>query len=137
MIHTINDFNFYGNNSINTDEVIKALEMSKVLHLNNFSFELTAAEAKTFLTPTILDQNAKNISYNPNTQALKGTKVQNSDEEKLLQHILSQLHPGAIILLHDTCKITAEILPRLIAGIRERGYRFDRIDKLLKISAYA
>jgi hypothetical protein len=85
MIHTINDFNFYGNNSINTDEVIKALEMSKVLHLNNFSFELTAAEAKTFLTPTILDQNAKNISYNPNTQALKGTKVQNSDEEKLLQ----------------------------------------------------
>ncbi|SHM11527.1 Peptidoglycan/xylan/chitin deacetylase, PgdA/CDA1 family [Chitinophaga jiangningensis] len=59
------------------------------------------------------------------------------DEAVLLQKILDALHPGAVILLHDTCSITAAILPRLIKGIREKGYRLERIDKLLKIPAYA
>lgn len=59
------------------------------------------------------------------------------DEQKLLEHILSKLKPGAVILLHDTCRITADILPALIEGIRQRGYELERVDKLLKIPAYA
>ncbi|MFY0253889.1 polysaccharide deacetylase family protein [Chitinophaga sp. 30R24] len=58
------------------------------------------------------------------------------DEKQLLHRITSQLKPGAIILLHDTCKITANILPQLIGTIREKGYRIERIDKMLNVRAY-
>lgn len=58
------------------------------------------------------------------------------DEKALLQRILQQLKPGAVILLHDTCRITADILPQLIRGIREQGYRLERIDKMLNVRAY-
>ncbi|CAL1520055.1 polysaccharide deacetylase family protein [Chitinophaga sp. MM2321] len=58
------------------------------------------------------------------------------DENKLLHKIMDELHPGAVILLHDTCKITADILPQLITGIRAKGYRLERIDKMLNVPAY-
>lgn len=58
------------------------------------------------------------------------------DEAQLLNRILQQLKPGAVILLHDTCMITAGILPSLISAIRREGYRLERIDKMLNVRAY-
>lgn len=58
------------------------------------------------------------------------------NEAELINRVLSQLQPGAVILLHDTCKITAGILPELISRIKEQGYRFERIDKMLNLPAY-
>ena len=46
-------------------------------------------------------------------------------EAGLLKRISRQLKPGAIILLHDRCAITAKTLPELIKTIREKGYSFD------------
>ncbi len=59
------------------------------------------------------------------------------DKEKLLSHITGQLKPGAIILLHDSRQITAEILPELIKRIHDKGYKIVRADKMLNIQAYA
>jgi hypothetical protein len=47
--------------------------------------------------------------------------------DRLLQKILSQLRPGAIILLHDRCAITAGILPLLIREIYQRGYELEAL----------
>ncbi|GEP93147.1 Peptidoglycan/xylan/chitin deacetylase, PgdA/CDA1 family [Chitinophaga terrae (ex Kim and Jung 2007)] len=58
------------------------------------------------------------------------------DEAQLVNRVVSQLQPGAVILLHDTCEITAAVLPTLISRIREQGYRFERIDKMLNLPAY-
>lgn len=44
--------------------------------------------------------------------------------QKLLQKITQKLKPGAIILLHDHCLITTEILPALIAFGKEKGFKF-------------
>ena len=59
------------------------------------------------------------------------------DEKKLLNKLIRLLRPGAVILLHDTQKITLTILPRFIQAARNEGYEFVRLDKLLNLEVYA
>ena len=59
------------------------------------------------------------------------------DKQKLLSHIMKQVRPGGIILLHDSMEITAAILPELIEQIKSSGYSITRLDKMLNIDAYA
>lgn len=42
---------------------------------------------------------------------------------KVVEYVVKQLRPGAIILLHDN-PVTAEALPRLIDAVRAKGYEF-------------
>jgi peptidoglycan/xylan/chitin deacetylase (PgdA/CDA1 family) len=51
-------------------------------------------------------------------------------EAEIRRRILADLAPGHIILLHDTRRQTAAVLPALIEEIRGRGYRFVRLDEL-------
>lgn len=60
-----------------------------------------------------------------------------SNEKKLLNKLVRLLRPGAIILLHDTKKITLSVLPRFIQAARNEGYEFVRLDKLLNVKWYA
>lgn len=46
------------------------------------------------------------------------------DIEKINARILSQLKPGAIILLHDRLDFMPELLEKLIPAIKEKGYEF-------------
>ena len=46
------------------------------------------------------------------------------DPNQVVADVLDQLHPGAVILAHDTMKHTAEAVPLIIAALRERGYDF-------------
>jgi peptidoglycan-N-acetylglucosamine deacetylase len=59
------------------------------------------------------------------------------DEEKLLKRIKSAIEPGAVFLFHDTCESTLRVLPAFLDELYRRGYEVERIDKLLKIPAYA
>ncbi len=47
------------------------------------------------------------------------------DTQKIKQRILSQLKPGAIILLHDRLDFMPELLETLIPAIKEKGYKFE------------
>jgi len=58
------------------------------------------------------------------------------DPEKLLARILKQTNSGDVILLHDSMKITADILTDLIAAIRSKGFSFARVDKLFDLQPY-
>lgn len=53
-----------------------------------------------------------------------GTKNGYKDPKIVIQDTLKQLHPGAVVLMHDTLKHTAEALPELIKAIRAEGYEF-------------
>ncbi|NLR82003.1 polysaccharide deacetylase family protein [Chitinophaga eiseniae] len=75
-------------------------------------------------------------NYLPVGWSVRSLDTVAKDGEALLHRILTQLKPGAVILLHDTCKITAAILPQLIRDIRQQGYRLERIDKMLNVRAY-
>ena len=51
--------------------------------------------------------------------------------EDALNLLNKRIHPGAIVLLHSTSKTNARVLGELIDGWREKGYKFESIDKLL------
>lgn len=51
------------------------------------------------------------------------------DIEKIKQRVLSQLKPGAIILLHDRLDFMPELLETLIPAIKEKGYNLTEINK--------
>lgn len=51
------------------------------------------------------------------------------DIEKIKQRVLSQLKPGAIILLHDHLDFMPELLETLIPAIKEKGYCFSDMSK--------
>lgn len=59
------------------------------------------------------------------------------DENILLEQLLKQVRPGAIVLFHDTMAITDRILPRFIVGVREKGMEIVPIDQLINENAYA
>jgi peptidoglycan-N-acetylglucosamine deacetylase len=59
-----------------------------------------------------------------------------TDEDKLLKKITRSLHPGAIILFHDTSKATLGILPAFIKQAAADGYEIVRLDKMLKLNPY-
>ncbi|WP_243767571.1 delta-lactam-biosynthetic de-N-acetylase [Paenibacillus agricola] len=44
--------------------------------------------------------------------------------------VMSQLHPGAVILLHSVSKDNAEALGKIIDDARDQGYEFKNLDKL-------
>jgi len=46
------------------------------------------------------------------------------DPKVIVADVLKQLHPGAIVLMHDTKRHTADALPELIRRIRAEGYGF-------------
>lgn len=56
--------------------------------------------------------------------------------ESVCQRVLSKLHAGGIILLHDRCKDADVLLEKLIPAILEKGYRFVSLSELLHIDVY-
>lgn len=59
-----------------------------------------------------------------------------SDKRELLNRITKALKPGDILLLHDRCEVTVEILPELLEYIRKSGMTIEPLDKMLGEPAY-
>lgn len=57
----------------------------------------------------------------------------NPGVDAIVNRVLSKAHPGDIILMHasDSCKQTVEALPRIIAGLRAKGYEFVTVSELI------
>ncbi len=61
-------------------------------------------------------------NYTPVGWNIRSLDTVAKDKKQLLARIESRLKPGAIILLHDSIKLTSEALPEAIAMIRKNGY---------------
>lgn len=59
-----------------------------------------------------------------------------SVDEWLNGHVISRLHPGAVVLLHDRMMGIDGLLRNLAMGVREAGYQFGGIEEVLGIKAY-
>ncbi|MFC5404791.1 delta-lactam-biosynthetic de-N-acetylase [Cohnella soli] len=56
---------------------------------------------------------------------------QQKGQEHAYRMVVSQLHPGAVILLHSVSKDNAEALGRIIEDARKQGYVFQSLDRLV------
>lgn len=59
------------------------------------------------------------------------TDAQPSKEEAF-DKLLGRIHPGAIVLLHNTSKTNGEILDELLNKWESMGYQFSSLKDLLK-----
>lgn len=51
--------------------------------------------------------------------------------EEAFKKLLGRIHPGAIVLLHNTSKTNAEILDELLTKWKEMGYEFHSLEELI------
>ena len=55
---------------------------------------------------------------------------QQPSESEALEKLNSRIHPGAVVLLHNTSSTNAAILDRLLTGWEQQGYCFGTLDEL-------
>ena len=53
--------------------------------------------------------------------------------DSIISVSLSELHDGAVILMHDIYPTTVEAVPKLIDAVREKGYEFATLSEIAKI----
>jgi peptidoglycan-N-acetylmuramic acid deacetylase len=49
--------------------------------------------------------------------------------DKAYQHVMSNLHPGSVILLHAVSESNTEALDRILKGVKAEGYRFGSLEE--------
>jgi hypothetical protein len=116
-----------------------ALETGKLLYATQLPFELSEGERR-FLSPDCLDAKSKNVSFRPDSGALKGTRCQGTDRDELLS-LLRRYYNRASNLLKALCPGYANSLkpgftsfrPAQIAG-RSTSWRHD--DTRLHVDAF-
>ena len=57
---------------------------------------------------------------------------QQPSKEEAFDKLLGRIHPGAIVLLHNTSSTNGEILDELLGKWKEMGYTFSTLKKLVK-----
>lgn len=125
-------------------------DMASIADIDEFRGELTeleeaykavtGKEMKKFYRPPrgIYSENnlkqAQDMGYTTVLWSLAYEDWYENDQparEDALNLLNKRIHPGAIVLLHSTSKTNARVLGELIDGWREKGYKFESIDKLL------
>ena len=79
----------------------------------------------------------KTGGYQPLGWSIRSFDTTAGNADALTQRVIRNLHPGAVILLHDRCEVTASALRNIIQEIRRNGYTFERADRLLQLTPYA
>lgn len=60
---------------------------------------------------------------------------QQPSKEEAFQKLIPRIHPGTIVLLHNTSSTNAAILDELLTKWEEMGYHFASLDDLIKATA--
>ena len=68
--------------------------------------------------------------------SIRSLDTMNKSRESINKKVISKLHPGAIILLHDSCRDADVLLKQLILSILEKGYKILPLDEMLNIEVY-
>ncbi len=128
--------------------------MSKISTLDTFSKELQDVESiyreltgkdmiKYYRPPqgkysTDNLQMAKDLGYHTFFWSLAYVdwyQDKQPSREEAFEKLLGRIHPGAIVLLHNTSSTNGQILDELLTKWEEMGYSFKSLDQLISASA--
>ncbi|HTN05831.1 polysaccharide deacetylase family protein [Agriterribacter sp.] len=135
-----------GNHSYSHDlwfDLFPAQKMSKDLQLMNDAMQkVTGVKPRLFRPPYgVTNPNLKKAieknNFIPIGWTVRSMDTVAKDARKLLAKVTGSLKPGAIILFHDTSKVTLDMLPAFIQQVKQKGYEIVRLDKLLNLEPYA
>ena len=111
----------------------------EIKRLEEACFEYTGKELSKYYRPpegkfdTTSLEYAKELGYKTVFWSIAYADWDNNcqmSEKAAKEKILSNIHNGAIILLHPTSSTNAKILNDVITEIRDRGYRFGSLDEI-------
>jgi|GEM_PF-56585 peptidoglycan-N-acetylmuramic acid deacetylase len=128
-------------------------DMSKISDLATFQkemddvrtkfFEVTGQEMPMYYRPPQGKYNkenlqmAKDLGYATFFWSLAYVDWNVNDQpthEEAFSKLTSRIHPGAIVLLHNTSKTNAEILDELLTKWEEMGYAFGNLEEITTLS---
>jgi peptidoglycan/xylan/chitin deacetylase (PgdA/CDA1 family) len=125
--HSIGNHSF--NHGFNFDWQ-SAAKMQEEIEQTNQAIESITGKPVTLFRPPygVTNPNLGKALRNSNLKSigwsLRSMDTVAKDKQQLLNKILIKVKAGDIILLHDRCAITADILPELIATLKKRGFGF-------------
>lgn len=129
----------FGNHTVNhksMPDLSESQVKDEVMKLHQTVFEKYGYEMK-YLRPPKGEYSEKTLAITKNlgyTNVMWSLAYDDWDENKQgreeygKEKVLSNIHPGAVILLHATSKDNSEILGDLITEIRKMGYEFKSLD---------
>ncbi len=137
--HLVGNHSFYHSNWFDLQHSEKMIEEMQQTH--QLVHQLTGKQMNWFRPPYgVTNPNVKKavaaMKYRSIGWNVRSLDTMIKDHTKLLERLKRMIKPGAIILLHDTQKVTVEVLPHLIQYVKAEGYEIAGLDKLLDLQPY-
>lgn len=126
----------------NTFDILSTASVTKELtETNSIIYNTIALQPKLFRPPfgvtnPMIARAVKRKNITVIGWSLRSFDTVTKDKVKLLDRITKQMKGGDIILFHDFCDTTIEILPDVIDQASKLGLEIVRVDKLLNEKAY-
>lgn len=116
--------------------------LAEMQQMDSDLYRVIGKKPKLFRPPFgVMNPNLKNAivkgGYSPIGWNVRSYDTMSKDADKLLEKVSAAIKPGAIFLFHDTSKNTVAMLPRFIEFAQSKGYKIVRVDKMLRLQAYA
>ncbi|OTA41983.1 MAG: hypothetical protein A6D92_02390 [Symbiobacterium thermophilum] len=118
----------------NMTELSREEQIAEIQPLIDLITEVTGQPPKYFRPPygayndqllaTLDELGLELINWSNGSLDWDGVVDGYKDPNQVVADVLDQLHPGAVILAHDTLKHTAEAVPLIIQALRAEGYDF-------------
>ncbi len=129
----------HGNNHIDLDRESKEKVKSEISSAHEAIKEVTGVSPNLIRTPNgawndMVLSVADELGYNVIQWSADSLDWKKPGVDAIVNRVMDKVQPGAIILMHasDTCMQTPEALPRVIEGLKEKGYTLVTVSELLK-----
>jgi len=124
-------FDFYRNEKMEQD----LLKAEEIIMKETGKSPLLFRPPYGVTNPT-LAKVVKKLGYKVIGWSVRSLDTTIKDAEKVAGRVIGKLHPGAVILMHDTQDVTPEALEKIILKAKDEGYRFVALNELLDIEVY-
>lgn len=130
----------HGNRHIDLDKEARSTVRQEIMTAHQDLQKATGRIPNLIRTPNgayneMVLQVARDLNYRVIQWSVDSLDWKKPGQEAIIQRVLNNVHPGAIILMHasDTCTQTPSALPLVISGLKERGYRLVTVSELLQM----